>query len=427
MSLLLYQLLFPLIALGVLGRLVLAGRSRSLRESLADLRERLGLPSEDALKGLEGPLIWVHAASVGEMLAAAPLLRELGSLEPKPAVLVTASTRTGREKARSLPGAAAAMLAPMDFYPAVALFLSRVRPHALILIETELWPMTLALASRRGVRLGLANGRMTSRAFGRYRLGRLLFAPLMARLERAGLQTADDELRYVAMGLDPRAAAVTGNMKYDLSPPSESAIAEAGARLKALWGDAPRWVAGSTRPGEEEAILKAHRRAAERVPGLKLVLAPRHPERAEEVAALLKAAGLSYRLWSASKGAGSPECLLIDELGALGALYGAGDVAFVGGTLVPVGGHNVLEPAFLGRPVLFGPHTESVADPARALESSRGGRLVRDDSQIADALAGWLAPSEDGREAGRRAQEAARSFAGATRRTLEHLRPLLER
>ncbi len=429
MMLLVYQLIYPIIALIVLIHLIVSGRGRALRESWGDLRERLGIAPPRLFEPLKGATtLWIHAASVGEVMAAAPLIRRILAEPDAPKILMTTSTVTGRIRAGRLPGVAAALLAPIDFYPAVAAFLNRAAPKSLILVETELWPMTLRLARGRGLALGIANGRITPRAFRRYRWLAAFWKPLLGGFSKAAVQTQADIERFAALGVPEEALSAAGNMKYDLDPPPEKALLEARKRLEALgWKDSPIWTAGSTRPGEEEQILDAHRKAAEKLPGLRLILAPRHPERAEAAAAILRARGLKFVRWSEPlPSQADPECLLVDALGALGALYPAGRAAFVGGSLVPVGGHNLLEPALAGLPVLFGPHTESTQSVAEALVNSGGGIRVTGAGSLADALSRLLGEPSRLTAAGEKALRTAKSFAGATERSFEHLKPLFQ-
>lgn len=431
MMLFLYQLLYPFVALAVLARLVLAGRGGALREGFAELRERLGLLPESLVARLReppgGPVLWIHAASAGEASAAAALVRRISERRPLARILMTSSTVAGKVRAAGLPGVRAAALAPIDSFFAVRAFLRRARPSCLILVETELWPLTLRLAAAWGARVGIANGRMREGSYRRYRLVRPLLAPALAGVERAALQTTQDLERFCGLGLRASAAVAAGNTKYDLPPPDAEARAEAELRLARLgWSSAPIWAAGSTRPGEEISILRAHRRAAERVPGLKLVLAPRHPERSGEVEALLRAEGVAFVRWSQLLPfQQAPDCLLVDRLGRLGSLYPLCRAAFVGGSLVPVGGHNLLEPAACGVPVLFGPHTETVAAEAAALAREGGGRLVRDAEELAGALALWLGSESERGAASRNALSVARAFMGASDRVFAHLEPIL--
>lgn len=426
-----YQLCFPFVAAVILLKIAFAGRARALREGGGELRQRLGLvPPRAAASLRETPtdrLVWFHAASVGEVLASAPLLKALAASPDAPRVLMTTTTVSGRDKALGLPEVDAAMLAPMDFYPSVRAFLSRVRPDALILVETELWPMTLRCAADAGIPIGLANGRMRERTYRRYLRLSGFFRSLLAPFARAAVQDEAAAGRYAALGVSPEAIRVTGNVKYDQLPPNPAAVEDARSRL-ARWGwDAdPVWIAGSTRRGEEAILAEAHLAAAREIPSLRWILAPRHTERVREAERVLREAGIRFVRWSEPLASErNPSCLLVDELGVLPSLYPCARVAFVGGTLVDIGGHNVLEPAVSGVPVLYGPHTASVREVAEGLSASGGGRVVADASQTAAALKAWIPEGSDRETAVSGVKRAADAFSGAASRTLEHLRPVL--
>jgi len=427
LALILYQTVFPLVVFGVVLKLVFAGRGRTLREGFEELRQRLGLLSESELRPLEGGRVaWVHAASVGEVLAAQAFIRAAARLPEAPRFLVTTTTVAGRDKARTLEGVDQAVLAPMDFFPAVLVFLRRTDPACLLLVETELWPMTLWTAGMRRIPIGLVNARITERAFSRYRLAGGLFHEILRFVRRAAIQTEADARRYRGLGLPGDTIAVTGNVKYDQPLPPEREVQDALARTASLgFAKDMTWIAASTRRGEEEMILDAHLQARRDCAALRLILAPRHPERTKEVEALLRARGIRSTRWSqALPFESDPDCLLVDRMGILSRLYGAARVSFVGGTLVPVGGHNLLEPALASVPVLFGPYTDSVRSVAEALNRSGGGRKVQDAAALAKSL-GELMPAEAAARAGRRARETAREFSGATEKALAHLKPLL--
>ncbi|MBI3548318.1 MAG: 3-deoxy-D-manno-octulosonic acid transferase [Elusimicrobia bacterium] len=422
-----YQFLFPLLGVGVAIKLLSAGRGRSLREGKDPIRQRLGLLNKDELARLSGKVVWIHAASVGEVQAATPLVARISALPDAPKILLTSSTYAGRERAAQLKGVALASLAPIDFYPAVQAFLSRVRPSVLVLVETELWPLTIYLSLRRGVRLAIVNGRVSDRSFPRYRFLRPFLAPLLRHVSRAAVQTETDRERFLALGIEPEAVRATGNLKLDVPPLGK---AERNDGLKTLstlgWDAGPIWIAASTRPGEEEGVLEALAALRHDHPSLKLILAPRHVERASEVAYLLERAGVPYARFSTLAGAASgTDCLLIDELGRLNSLFAVSTVAFVGGTLVPVGGHNLLEPALAGVPVLYGPHHETQAMSAEALQNTGGGIEVADARGLAREIYKLLKHADRRAAAGKAASEAAKSLSGAAARTLAFLSPLL--
>lgn len=414
----LYQAAFPAIGAAVAAAMLLGGRGRTLREGASDLKQRLGrVPDADAEAARGG--LWLHAASVGELSGAQALLKALG---PERRAFLTTSTVAGREGARKLAGARTALLAPMDLLPVARRFLDRVAPRALVVLETELWPATLGTCADRGVPFAIANARITARSFVRYRWARGLFEPVLNCAAGVAAQTDADAERFAALGVPEARIRVTGNLKYDAAPPDPAEVAAARTLLAGLgWklGVEPIWCAGSTRPGgEEAAVLDAFVAARTKAPGLKLILAPRHVERAAEAAAEAAARGLAIARASDPKG--PADCLVVDVLGKLRPLFAASDAAFVGGTLVPVGGHNLLEPAAAGVPVLFGPHTGSIQGPAEALERS-GGFRVGGAKELAERLGALLASPELKADAGRRARETAADFAGAADRTTRFL------
>ncbi|MFH2204673.1 MAG: 3-deoxy-D-manno-octulosonic acid transferase [Elusimicrobiota bacterium] len=429
MMMLWYQLLYPAIAAGVLLRILLAGRSQALREGWPEIRQRCGCPAPEKLSGLDGgETIWIHAASVGEVIAAEPLVRLLAAAEGERRLLMTTSTVAGRERAAKISGVNAAVLLPMDFLPAVNAFLDRIRPRSLILMEKEFWPMLLHAALGRGVKVGVANGRITERSARRYGWIGGLLAASFARFTRVTAQTDADAERFRSLGIPAAAVAATGNMKYDLPMPSAEALAAAQEKLDELgWSESRIWVAGSTRRGEEEMVLDAFLKAVEKFPNLKLILAPRHTERSKEVATLLRAKGVRSVSWSQLLPfQADPACLLIDTMGVLGALYSTADAAFVGGTLVRVGGHNLLEPAMLAKPVLYGPFTAHTQAVAEALRAVGGGFVVHNTEELFTELQRLLQDEDHRRATAQKALITAESFTGATRRTYEHLRPVLE-
>ena len=423
-----YQALYPAVGVAVAARMLAGGRSSTLREGPPDLKQRLGSVSGTSIAPES---LWLHCASVGELAGAAALLREL----PGRTAFITCSTVAGRERAAKLPGSQAALLAPLDLLPAARRFLSTLKPRALIVLETELWPATLSACADSGVPFCVANARITERSFPRYRLARPLFAPILAKAAAVAAQTEGDAARFAALGVPEAAIRVTGNVKYDAAGAAPAAVEEARRLLAGLgWklGSDLVWCAGCTRPGAEEAaILDSYRKLRDRFPGLRLILAPRHIERAGEAAEEISKRGLRFARYSdrnphpgplpSETGEGARDCLLVDRLGALPALYAAADVAFVGGTLVPVGGHNLLEPAVAGVPVLFGPDTSSIASPAAALDRSGGGFRVADAEHLQRVVEMLLSEPESRASAGRRARKTASDFAGAARRAAQFL------
>ncbi|MDD5303184.1 MAG: glycosyltransferase N-terminal domain-containing protein, partial [Elusimicrobia bacterium] len=338
-----------------------------------------------------------------------------------PALVLTTTTRSGREAARALPGVAWAQLAPLDAWPFVSRFLKALSPSRLILAETELWPSTLILAGRAGLSPALVNARLTDKSLSRYRFVSRLLAPALRSLAVVAAQSEDDAARFVSLGVPPGRVKVTGNAKYDAKTvPAASAAAR--AKVSALgWEHDPLFVAGSTHPFEEEMVLAAFLAARGAAPRLRLVLAPRHLERAADAADLLAHAGLKLARWSGEPAAGC-SALLLDEMGALPSFYALARAAFVGGTLVKVGGHNLLEPALAGVPVLFGPHTGHIELPAALLAApGGGGRRVRDAAELAERLSEFAKDESAARSAGESARKVAEGLRGASVRTIEAL------
>jgi 3-deoxy-D-manno-octulosonic-acid transferase len=365
--------------------------------------------------------IWVHAVSVGEVQAAATLLRALRAADPVRPLLLTSSTVTGRARAAALlAGQAQVRYLPYDLPGAVARFLDRARPCLGVVLETELWPNLYAAARRRGVPLLLASGRLSERSVRRYRrLGGLLRETL-AGVEVAA-QSAADAGRFVAIGADPARTTVLGNLKFDYAPPADVA-GRAAALRAALGAGRPVWVAGSTHEGEEEQVLEAHAALCRRHPGALLVLAPRHPPRFAAVGALLARRGVA---WAARSGGAPPgpdtAVFLLDTLGELVAYYAAADVAFVGGSLVPVGGHNLLEPASLGRPVVAGPHTFSDPAVTRLLAGAGALSVVRDGAELAATVDGFWADRAAAHAAGEHGRTAVAANQGALARLVARI------
>lgn len=376
--------------------------------------------------------LWIHAASVGEVYAARALLAAFREQFPQIPLLLTVGTAAGLARARSLlPAEQWAQLAlcpaPWDLPAVVRRFLDANQPRALAVIETELWPNLVAATAARGVPLVLASARMSARSQRRY----LRWAPeLMSATVRSfrwiGAQSEADRERFLALGADPARVQVTGNLKFDAPLPED--IFRRGTELRARIAPArPLWVAGSTHAVEEAICLEAHRKleATARSRGVAaplLVLAPRRPERFGAVAKWLASQNVSGA--GSASGAGfraSSSVLLLDQLGELLTCYAAADVAFVGGSLVPVGGHNLLEPAALAKPVLTGPHTFNSPEAGRLLEEGQALRRVADASSLASVLQEFLDDPALARATGERGAAAVAANRGAAARALDAL------
>jgi 3-deoxy-D-manno-octulosonic-acid transferase len=318
------------------------------------LQERFGLGSTVP----SAASIWLHAVSLGEMSAAAPLARALHSRHPQFVLVVTTATPAGRARAKAVfADTADIRFLPYDTPGSVRRFLARVRPCVAVIMETELWPNLLRECERRKVPVFLASARLSMKSVSRYQRFGSLFSGVFTPNVTVAAQTPDDALRFKAIGAEH--ARVVGNVKFDLQ--IDAGIIAAGKNLRARFGASrPVWVAGSTHAGEEEIVLAAHALLQLHCPDSLLLLAPRHQDRFAAVADLLARRGIKFDSRSrvtqgGMASGGTAPVLLVDTIGELAALYASADVAFVGGSLVPIGGHNLLEPAAVGLPVLTGP------------------------------------------------------------------------
>ena len=376
-------------------------------ETGRSLRERLGLLPN----GLPRGAVWVHAASVGEVIALGPLLREIVRRRPRIRLALSVMTPAGKRRARALYRFPVAQ-APLDSPVPVRRWLRRAAPRALIVMETELWPVWLASACARAP-VAWVNGRVSDRSYPRYRLVRPLMERIMAGFRFLCVISRTDARRATFLGASPSRIRVTGNLKVD----SLRRAAPPRGMPRGRW-----IVAGSTRPGEEKILLEAFGLVRRRHPRACLVLAPRHPRRAGKVVLLAKAFGFEVvrRSEIPARGlmAGEADVLVLDTLGELGAFYRLGAVAFVGGTLVPVGGHNILEPAQAGLPVTFGPRIANVREHAAGLRRCGGGFSASSARALASKWSALLASARFARRAGGRARAFVRSRQGVARRVV---------
>jgi 3-deoxy-D-manno-octulosonic-acid transferase len=338
-----------------------------------------------------GSPIWVHAVSVGEVQASAALVNSLRERYPDIPIVVTTFTPTGAARARTLfKDRAEVRYLPYDLPGAVRRFFARVRPRLAVIFETELWPNLYHESGRRRVPLVLASARLSPRSVGRYQRLGSLFREIFARGVVVAAQGEADATRFRTLGSDPDSTHVTGNLKFDFAVPED--IFERGRSLRAYYASGrPVWVAGSTHGGgEEEALVEAQKIVRSRYPGALLVMAPRHPNRFAEVAAQLASRRVRFVRRSQTPPPGAmeeAEILLLDTLGELLDFYAAADVAFVGGSLVPIGGHNLLEPAALGVPILTGPNNSNSEEAARRLTANGAVEIVRGPQDLGDKVA----------------------------------------
>ena len=375
-----------------------------------------------------GVAIWVHGASVGEIRAAAPLVQTLHRKFPERPILVTTFSATGRRHARQLFGDKVMVsLAPYDLPFFVSRFLQGTRPAVAVIMETEIWPNLYAACEKRGIPMLLVSARMSARSFETYSKYASLTRGALQRLKAVAAQSEADAARFRDLGAAPDRLSVMGNLKFDVQAGPDLKAAGQALRQR-VFGSAGVLVAGSTREGEEPILLEAFRKLRQSQPNSVLVLAPRHPERAGAVTAAIGAAGFGFRRLSGGEAPVMPgEVLLVDVLGQLMKFYAAADVAFVGGTLVPVGGHNLLEPAAMGLPVLAGPHLENVKDVAQMLQEAGVLTPVTDADSIAAAAAWLLGNPGTRRSIGQVAEGKVLENRGALDRAVELVRAQLAR
>ena len=369
--------------------------------------------------------IWIHAVSVGEVLAARPLLAKLKARFPQHPVLVSTTTVAGQELARrSLSGADGIFYAPFDWPPAVRRTLDVVNPALLVLMETELWPNLIAQAHRRGARIAVANGRISPRSFPRYRRVRPFLAPMLPQVDLFLMQAETHAERARAIGAPPERVRVAGNLKYDGLGDGRPRP-ELAALLRA--DEHPLWVVGSTVDGEEEHVLAAFRRVREEYPEARLVIAPRHPERFDAVPAIVASAGFTCARRTALDRDGwcTGEVLVLDTIGELASLYALADVVFVGGSLVAKGGHNVLEAAVAGKAVVVGPHMENFQEIACDFLAQDALVQIPSSAELPDAIVGLLRNDARREAIGQRARSIIERNQGAVDETIAALAGLL--
>ena len=369
--------------------------------------------------------IWVHAVSVGEVNAAAPLVNALLEQRPDQRLLVTTITPTGSARVRALWGERVEhVYLPYDLSGAVRRFLAHFRPRLALVLETELWPNLLFCCRDHGVPAYLVNARLSARSLRGYRVLRPLVGRALRTLARVGAQSEADAARFVRLGARASAVSVLGNLKFDIRV-DESARRTAAA-FAAHSGGRPAWIAASTHPDEEAAVIAMHRRLRARWPGLVLLWAPRHPERFRAVAQACVEAGWRVATRKLTHWPdGADDVFVIDTLGELVHFYACARVAFVGGSLQPVGGHNLLEPAALGVPVVTGPHLHNFADIARRMDDAGALRIGADADAVASALEALLADDAARDAMAAEGLRLVKEGRGALARTLEMITPEL--
>ena len=423
-----YMLYSALLAAGLLISLPywMFGKRRhgKYREGL---NERLGrVPSR--LQGHIGPAIWVHSVSVGEVLAVGELVGKLRRRFPGYRVMVSTTTATGQKLAKERFGEESVFYFPLDFGFAIQPYLTTLKPQLIVIAETEFWPNFLRLARNSGARIAVVNARISDRSWPGYRRVRRIgiLAAVLRNVNLFLAQSEEDARRLLDIGAPGERVQVSGNLKFDVAAPAPPAIVASLRSVFQQAGAGPVIVCGSTVEEEEGLLLLAFQNVLASHPRAVMILAPRHPERFGEVAQLLEHMGISYwrrSLWGGDSIAGG--VFLVDTIGELASLYALGDVAFVGGSLVPRGGHNIIEPAQHGVPIIVGNHTENFRDIVGLFQSQDAVRVVGP-AEFPLVLMELLSHEAERLALGRRGAETLRSQMGATEKTAKALEKLLE-
>lgn len=403
----------PVLRLGLARR---ARHGKEIRERLPERTGRASRPRPD------GPLVWVHAASLGESASMLPVIGQILALQPRTHVLMTSGTVSSADfLARRLPARAFHQFVPLDVPAWVRRFLDHWRPDLVLWAESELWPNLIRETQRRGVPMALLNGRMSERSFERWRRTPGLLAPLLGRFALVLCQDGTQSARFAALGAT--AVKSLGNLKFAGTPPP--ADQQELDRLLQAVGTRPLWLAASTHAGEEEQIAAAHRRLRQRFPSLLTILVPRHAERAAQVRGALGDLAVAQRSRGDSIEAGS-EIYLADTMGELGLFYRLSPIVFLGGSLVGIGGHNPVEPAQLGCAILSGPVTTNFVAVYERFVAAGAAHIVRDAETLADAVTALLENPQARNRAGEAAAALAAAEAGVLDRVMHALAPLLE-
>lgn len=386
-------------------------------------KERFGISIP---AGKDKHIIWIHAVSVGEVIASKPLISLINRELPDYEIVLSTVTKTGREMAEKLKEKPSHIFYfPFDFPFVVKRVLRKIRPSLIVLTETELWPNLLRYSEHFSIPVVLTNGTISSSSFTRYKKIRPLFKQILSKILFFCVQTQEDKDRLVHLEVAPEKIMVTGNTKFDLS------FLNLDKEPLANWnieGKSPVIVAGSTHAGEEEFLLESFRGIDEKFPEALLILAPRHPERVSEVENLIKEKGYScVRRTKMNSSILKEKIILVDTIGELSKIYLAADIVFVGGSLVPIGGHNLLEPAFLSKPIITGPYTFKQNEMLELLKEGNGVIQVKSGNHLKETLLGLLSSPKEKEKLGENAKKIVLANQGATRKNLEVIEKVLRK
>ncbi len=418
---LILAVLSPIIALGILYRVYVSRKSRD------SWRDQLGHPSVPDEIRRKRP-IWVHAVSVGESVAAAKIVSEMKRLLPDVPVVVSSTTRTGREMAqKSIKDADLFIYYPFDLSPCVSASIRRVNPRLFASVDTEIWPNFRHIARQLGVKSAMMNGTVSDRTTKGARRLPWMYRWALGNIDLLCMQSEADAERIVSIGADESRVMVTGNCKADES--SRPLSQQDQSELRSRYGfppEAPVFVAGSTNPGEEESVIAAYAASRQTHPTLKLIIAPRHVERGEEIRQMARSAGFAAgRRSEPATITGAQEVVVLDTFGELANVYAIADVTFVGGTLIRKGGHSLIQPIAQGKPVFFGPHTFKTRDiAAQALSFGVGFRVV-DERELAEGISRLTGANELLKDIAERCAQMMEANRGASARTAQAVLSLL--
>lgn len=382
------------------------------RRYFPTLRDRLGMLRIPALRDS----IWIHAVSVGEVKSVQKLIQKLKESQPDQEIVLSTTTPAGQELARQVAAGCSVFYFPLDLPASIRRTLDHVRPRLVLIAETEIWPNFLRECRRRSIPVMMVNGRISDRSLPRYRMARRWLKRVLDDYTLLGMQSETDRERIEKIGADAAKVAVLGNLKYDAVANAKTLPADLSRMLEAR---RPLWIAASTMPGEEEFVLDAFAGLQKDFPGLTLMLAPRHPERFDSVAELVAARG--FRCGRRSTMAPAGEVLLLDSIGELSAIFRHAGVVFMGGTLTPRGGHNILEPAAFSKPIVFGPHMENFREIRDLFLEARAAIQVAGPEELGEAVRRLLSDSRTAAELGENARKIVERNAGATERVLAYL------
>ena len=397
------------------------------------LFQRMGFLPRRSVKRL----IWIHAASVGEVFCSIPLIKRIKQGFPQCEIVLTTVTHTGNEAAKaSLPEADEVLFFPVDHPLTIGRAIKRIKPSLLLIAETELWPNLLRSCGKKGIPIILFNGRISQKSFRRYLFFKSLFRECLQNIRLFLMQTEKDRERIIEIGAPQERTRVLGNLKFDqtFQPPTQETLSEMTQSI-GLKGDETVLVAGSTHSGEEEILITLFKDLRKNDPHLLLILAPRHLERLEEVERILKKANISWirrTLFSLNKDHwdggrdGPPEVILLDTMGELTRFYSLGTLAFIGGSLVPVGGHNPLEPLFFQKCTLFGPHMFNFLEITQSLIEAGGAIQVKGRKDLYLHLKRLLTDEGERKRIGERGYQFLQRHQGATEKTFEEIRHFIQ-